>query len=79
MSSIDLAVAEGHLDMALRHLETVSAILKPSVVDTLDTRGRADLNGLAAEAGVLIDRIVRTIAGDDFERELARFADVVDS
>lgn len=79
MDAVDRAVVEGHLDMALRHLETLEAVLVPAVVDALDARGRAVLDGGAAQAGALIDRIVRVVAGQDLVRQLSRLAEASDT
>lgn len=41
----------------------------------LDILDRLELNGIAAEVGVQVERITRTLAGVDLEREFARLLD----
>lgn len=76
MSVADLVTAGGHLDVALRHLETAHALVSQGdIFEELDAHERFQLNGTAAEAGVLIDRITRTIGGRNLANELAALAD----
>ena len=79
MDAADLPAVHSHLDHALRHLE-VSLALTADVAG--DERFTADerfaLNADAAEAGLLIDRLTRAIAGPTLDRELAQLMRTVD-
>ena len=79
LDAADLPTVHSHLDHALRHLEVARA-LTVGVAD--DERFTADerfaLNADAAEAGLLIDRLTRAIAGPTLDRELARLMHIVD-
>lgn len=68
-----------HLDHALRHLEVASALtVGITDNDQLTADERFALNEDAAEAGLLIDRLTRAIAGPSLDLELARLLHVVD-
>lgn len=44
----------------------------------LSALDRLQLNGMAADAGVLVEQVTRTLSGVDLEGELARLLDQVD-
>ena len=78
-AAADLAAAEGHLDIALRHLETAHALVgQDQQLADLAGVERFAINGITAEAGVVIERIARIVAGEDLEQELARLSDSPD-
>ena len=76
IAAADLLAAEVHLDLALRHLESLAALVTPlAEASQLSATDRFELNGATAEAGLLIDQLARTIAGSSLEVELARLLD----
>lgn len=57
----------------MQHLETATALISQLHGDEeLSVLDRNQLNEAAAETGVLVDHLVRIIAGDSLETELAR-------
>jgi len=79
LDAVDLPAVRSHLDHALRHLEVASALTVEATDDgQLTADERFALNEDAAEAGLLIDRLTRAIAGPSLDLELARLMHVAD-
>lgn len=79
IAATELPTVLSHLDLALRHLEDASALAATlNEDDELTGLERFVLNDDAAEAGLLIERLTRTIAGPTLDEELARFLYVVE-
>jgi hypothetical protein len=75
----DLPALRRHLDLALRHLEDADAMASSVTGDVpLTAIERFTLNEDVAEAGLLVERLSRAIAGTSLEEELARFLHTVD-
>ena len=73
MSTTDQAAAEGHLEIAVRHLETARHLLVAAEGSPgLSSRQRGALGACAADAEVELDHLARLIAGETLEGELAR-------
>lgn len=80
MNASDYFVAENHLDMALRHLESASALAAGLAPEAdFASSGHEELQELTAEAGVLVERISRTVAGIDLDDDLRRLFDQIDT
>ncbi len=79
MEAVDLPAVRSHLDHALRHLEVARALTVGVADDERFTAvERLALNEDAAEAGLLVDRLTRAIAGPTLDLELARLMPVID-
>ena len=73
MSTADQAAAEGHLEIAVRHLETARQLLVSAEGSPdLSCRQRGALHACAADAEVELDHLGRLISGETLEGELAR-------
>ena len=73
MSTADQAAAEGHLEIAVRHLETARQLLVAvGGSPGLSSRQRGALHACATDAEVELDHLGRLIAGETLEGELAR-------
>jgi hypothetical protein len=68
-----------HLDLAVRHLEDARGLVA-SLTESADLTAiqRFSLNDDAAEAGLLIDQLTRTVAGSSLDEALARFLHAMD-
>jgi hypothetical protein len=79
IAAADLPAVHAHLDLAVRHLEDARELIA-SLTEHADLTAlkRSSLNDDAAEAGLLIDQLTRTIAGSSLDEELARFLHAMD-
>ena len=73
MTPGDELAIENHLDLAVRHLETARQLMDtPNGSAAVCDRRRGRLRVASVDAGVVLDHLIRLIAGDDLESELAR-------
>jgi hypothetical protein len=79
MGSSDQIAAEGHLEHAVRHLETARQLFASAAGSPeLSCRQRGALRASAVDADVELDRLTRLAAGETLEGELARLVAELD-